>query len=206
MPWQAGVMVRGCPSLSHLLWHRPGFTSWGNGTLDQLDDSIDWMVRPTPNVLPYRAAQSPSTSPPLSGGVPPPFNPTLGGQGIHHSIPKHHPQEPEPPQDKMNQDTATKSHPLGPLTGTEIIQASDLIKAHWDKTALQFKVITLQEPVKTELIPYLAAERAGEPTPSIDRRAFVVYYFRGTVGSPPPLTLLVLTLATPCSISSTKPL
>jgi primary-amine oxidase len=93
----------------------------------------------------------------------------------------------------MNQDAASKNkgngsvkddkrhHPLGPLTGAEIIQASNLVKNCWGKTALQFKVITLQEPVKTELIPYLAAERAGEPTPHIDRRAFVVYYLRGTV-------------------------
>ena len=95
----------------------------------------------------------------------------------------------------MSQDTPSKNgsgsvnahkrhHPLGPLTGDEIIQASDLVKKCWGETALQFKVITLQEPVKTELIPYLAAERAGETTPHIDRRAFVVYYFRGTVGSP----------------------
>ncbi|KAK1829344.1 copper amine oxidase, partial [Podospora conica] len=94
--------------------------------------------------------------------------------------------------DKMTQSTASMdnrsssadaslpAHPLGPLTGAEISQTSNLVTELWKNKVLQFKVITLQEPVKTELIPYLAAERAGEPVPSIDRRAFVVYYFRGT--------------------------
>jgi len=76
----------------------------------------------------------------------------------------------------------TLSHPLGPLSGEEITQASGLIKASWPEGVdLHFRVVTLREPAKAELAPYLKAERAGEPTTSIDRRAFVVYYFRGTV-------------------------
>jgi primary-amine oxidase len=82
--------------------------------------------------------------------------------------------------------SSTLSHPLGPLSGHEIVQASSLVKAVWPEGVdLHFRVITLREPTKAELVPYLTAERAGEPTPSIDRRAFVVYYFRGTVGQPP---------------------
>lgn len=78
--------------------------------------------------------------------------------------------------------SATLSHPLGPLSGDEIVQASTLVKGAWPEVVdLHFRVITLREPAKAELVPYLTAERAGEPTPSIDRRAFVVYYFRGTV-------------------------
>ncbi|KAK4447762.1 putative copper amine oxidase [Podospora aff. communis PSN243] len=73
------------------------------------------------------------------------------------------------------------SHPLGPLSGDEIVQASSLIRAAWPEDVdLYFRVVTLREPAKAELVPYLTAERAGEPTPGIDRRAFVVYYFRGT--------------------------
>lgn len=185
MPGQAGVIGAGMSFGTALA----SFTSWRNGALVQADDSIDWMVRPTHNVPPSRLIELPSLpnpfpSPSWVGESLLPSNATLEGPGIHHFTSKHLPQEPAATQDKMNQDAASKSHPLGPLTGAEIIQASDLVKKCWGKTALQFKVITLQEPLKTELIPYLAAERAGQPTPRIDRRAFVVYYFRGTVGSP----------------------
>lgn len=81
--------------------------------------------------------------------------------------------------------TKVLTHPLGPLTGQEIVQTSTLIKALWlEDNQIQFKTITLQEPAKAELLPYLNAERAGQPTPRIDRRAFVVYYLRGTVRQP----------------------
>jgi primary-amine oxidase len=75
-----------------------------------------------------------------------------------------------------------KSHPLGPLTAQEITQTAALIRGCWpDDIDCHFKVITLLEPKKVELAPYLAAERAGHNPGSIDRRGFVVYYFRGTV-------------------------
>ena len=74
------------------------------------------------------------------------------------------------------------SHPLGPLTAQEISRASYLVKSCCPPgTSLQFKAITLQEPAKAQLLPYLAAERNGEEPAHIDRRAFVVYYIRGTV-------------------------
>ncbi|KAK3384997.1 copper amine oxidase [Podospora didyma] len=74
-----------------------------------------------------------------------------------------------------------RNHPLGPLSGAEITQSSGLIQASWpESTRFQFRVITLYEPPKEELVPYLAAERAGEALPAVDRRAFVVYYFKGT--------------------------
>ena len=77
---------------------------------------------------------------------------------------------------------AYQSHPLGPLTGKEISQASSLIKASWPAgTDCHFKVVTLLEPAKAQLVPYLAAERSSQSPTDIDRRAFVVYYFRGTV-------------------------
>lgn len=74
------------------------------------------------------------------------------------------------------------SHPLGPLTANEISQSSDLIRAQWPEgTKFQFKVVTLLEPPKTELAPYLQAERAGRPVKPIDRKSQVVYYLRNTV-------------------------
>lgn len=75
-----------------------------------------------------------------------------------------------------------QQHPLGPLTATEIRQSSSLIKALWpSSTNIQFKAITLQEPNKAELVPFLDAEHAGKQTPTIDRRSFVNYYLRNTV-------------------------
>jgi primary-amine oxidase len=73
-------------------------------------------------------------------------------------------------------------HPLGPLTASEISKSSRLIKSIWpSNTNIQFKSITLQEPNKAELIPFLAAEHAGDSPPTIERRSFVVYYIRNTV-------------------------
>jgi Cu2+-containing amine oxidase len=78
--------------------------------------------------------------------------------------------------------SSAPSHPLGPLSAAEITFSSALIKAIWPADiSLHFRVITLSEPRKAELVPYLLAERARETKPSIDRRAFVVYYLRGTV-------------------------
>lgn len=74
------------------------------------------------------------------------------------------------------------SHPLGPLSGAEISQSSALIKSQWPEgTKFQFKIVTLLEPPKTELVPYLAAEKAGQTPKPIDRKSQVVYYLRNTV-------------------------
>jgi primary-amine oxidase len=73
-------------------------------------------------------------------------------------------------------------HPLGPLTAAEISESARLIKGLWpSNTDIQFKSITLREPNKADLTPFLAAEHAGQPTPNIERRSFVVYYIRNTV-------------------------
>jgi primary-amine oxidase len=73
-------------------------------------------------------------------------------------------------------------HPLGPLTTEEIKESSSLIKGLWPaSTNIQFKSITLQEPNKSELVPFLAAEHTGQSTPTIERRSFVLYYLRNTV-------------------------
>lgn len=87
----------------------------------------------------------------------------------------------KPTKNRCNASQA-KFHPLGPLTAQEITQSAGLIRGCWpDDVECHFKVVTLFEPAKPELLLYLAAERAGQDPRSIDRRAFVVYYFRGTV-------------------------
>jgi len=76
-------------------------------------------------------------------------------------------------------------HPIAPLTASEITDSSRLIRELWpSNTNLQFKVITLQEPNKAELLPFLAAEHEGRMPSPIGRKSFVVYYIRNTVGTP----------------------
>jgi primary-amine oxidase len=73
-------------------------------------------------------------------------------------------------------------HPLGPLTPAEISESASLIKGLWPtNTNIQFKTITLHEPSKEELTPYLGAERVGQQTLVLERKSFVVYYIRNTV-------------------------
>jgi primary-amine oxidase len=77
---------------------------------------------------------------------------------------------------------AVASHPLAPLSASEITTAASIIKASWPAhTDLHFKVITLQEPPKAEALKYLEAEHAGKSRPSISRKAFLNYYIRNTV-------------------------
>lgn len=83
----------------------------------------------------------------------------------------------------INGPASYPEHPLGPLSASEISRASALIRAFWPEgTAFLFKVITLLEPPKADLVPWLAAERAGSTRSTIDRRSFVVYYLKNTVG------------------------
>jgi primary-amine oxidase len=73
-------------------------------------------------------------------------------------------------------------HPLAPVTVDEIRTTASLLHSQWPQgTDLQFKEITLHEPRKSELVPYLDAENHGTQRPQLDRRTFVNYYIRKTV-------------------------
>lgn len=75
-------------------------------------------------------------------------------------------------------------HPLAPLSEKELRDAAAIIRASWPAhTKLHFKVVTLQEPPKAEVVPYLEAEHNGRPLPLVSRRAFINYYIRNTVSS-----------------------
>lgn len=77
---------------------------------------------------------------------------------------------------------STTAHPLAPLSASELQAAAQIIKASWPAhTSLQFKVVTLEEPPKAEVLSYLDAEHSNKPLPSISRTAFVNYYIRNTV-------------------------
>lgn len=80
--------------------------------------------------------------------------------------------------------TATHSsvHPFAPVTKSEIENAAALVKAQWPQgTDLHFKAITLEEPLKAEMVKYLEAEFQGAQPQPIDRKVLVTYYLRMTV-------------------------
>lgn len=76
----------------------------------------------------------------------------------------------------------TNTHPLAPVDANEIKQAASFVRAEWPAdTDLHFKCVTLQEPAKREVVPYLEAEATGTALgTSIDRRVMVNYYIRKT--------------------------
>ncbi|EKG22565.1 Copper amine oxidase [Macrophomina phaseolina MS6] len=77
--------------------------------------------------------------------------------------------------------TQAAVHPLAPLSGDEIKAASAIIQSAWPHgTNLHFKAVTLEEPPKAQVVPYLDAEHSGAPLPSIPRKAFINYYIRNT--------------------------
>ncbi len=87
------------------------------------------------------------------------------------------------PSVRMAQQFTT--HPLSPLTASEITRSAELIKGLHPSTAnLQFKVITLEEPEKAQLVPYLDAEHYGNKLAVLHRKALVCYYIRNTVSRP----------------------
>jgi primary-amine oxidase len=77
---------------------------------------------------------------------------------------------------------SVSSHPLAPLSASELQNAAAIMKASWPAhTDLYFKVVTLQEPPKAEVLKYLEEEHSGKALPSLSRKAFINYYIRNTV-------------------------
>jgi primary-amine oxidase len=75
-------------------------------------------------------------------------------------------------------------HPLAALSEHEIKSVADLIRDRYPSPIeIHFKVITLQEPPKDQVLSYLEAEHAadGSVHEGIDRRAWVNYYIKNTV-------------------------
>ncbi|KAL7785640.1 copper amine oxidase [Trichoderma ceciliae] len=69
-------------------------------------------------------------------------------------------------------------HPFDPIRADEITLAADILKAALPDTSLRFKVIEVQEPVKKDVIPYLEAERTGQPLPPPPPRLVFSYLHR----------------------------
>jgi Cu2+-containing amine oxidase len=73
-------------------------------------------------------------------------------------------------------------HPLASLSEYEIRLTATLIKNLWSSSIdIYFKVITLLEPPKHELLEYFDADHRGSTLPYIERKAWVNYYLRNTV-------------------------
>ncbi|KAK1828665.1 copper amine oxidase [Podospora conica] len=60
----------------------------------------------------------------------------------------------------------TSQHPFDPLTPAEIELAADIVKKTFDNGALLFRVITLLEPPKAEMMPFLDFEHKVTDTPA----------------------------------------
>lgn len=87
-----------------------------------------------------------------------------------------------------------KPHPLAPLTANEITIAAGLVQRLWPNgTDLHYKAVTLEEPPKAQVLPYLEAEHGRGPLPPIQRKAFVNYYLRNTVCVSCILTEIIIT-------------
>lgn len=55
-------------------------------------------------------------------------------------------------------------HPFDPLSPDEISRAAAIVRPHFGSQELNFRVITLQEPPKSEMIRFLDSEHAGRHT------------------------------------------
>jgi primary-amine oxidase len=75
---------------------------------------------------------------------------------------------------------SASKHPLDPLTADEILEVSSLLKAKSPDKNLHFKIITIIEPPKAQLRPFLIAERNGSPQSKPPRKASSLYYHLGT--------------------------
>jgi primary-amine oxidase len=75
---------------------------------------------------------------------------------------------------------SASKHPLDPLTADEILQVSSLLKSKTPEKSLHFKIITIIEPPKAQLRPFLIAERNGSVQSKLSRKASSLYYHLGT--------------------------
>jgi primary-amine oxidase len=72
-------------------------------------------------------------------------------------------------------------HPLDPLSPSEITKASEVLHNSYPADSpIHFKAVTLDEPPKAFVIPYLEAEHAGRPLPIVPRTAYVLYNLLNT--------------------------
>jgi primary-amine oxidase len=54
-------------------------------------------------------------------------------------------------------------HPFDPLTPDEVYRAAGIVRPHFGSQEPNYRVITLQEPAKKEMIQFLESEHGGQP-------------------------------------------
>ncbi|KAL2822708.1 copper amine oxidase [Aspergillus cavernicola] len=74
-------------------------------------------------------------------------------------------------------------HPFDPVSPGEITLATKILEAAFPNTALRYKKIDIQEPIKAEVIPYIEAERLGNPLPPKPTRVLQVLFHRIDTGA-----------------------
>lgn len=77
--------------------------------------------------------------------------------------------------------SAPHVHPLDPLTPDEITTVAKILRAVYPPNSpIHFKAVTLDEPAKSLVVPYLEAEHRGSPLPIVPRSAYVLYVMQNT--------------------------
>jgi primary-amine oxidase len=71
---------------------------------------------------------------------------------------------------------ASTAHPLDPITPSEIRQAVQILRDHFRKDRIRFKLVDIFEVPKAEVISYLENERLGESLPEAPARRARVYF------------------------------
>lgn len=79
--------------------------------------------------------------------------------------------------------TASGPHPFDPINPAEIVLATKLVEAAFPGVKLRYKKIDIQEPIKSEVIPYIEAERLGKPLPPKPTRLLQVLFHRLDTGA-----------------------
>jgi len=74
-------------------------------------------------------------------------------------------------------------HPFDPITPGEIQLTVRILESAFPGVKLRYKRIDLQEPTKHEVVPYLDAERRGEPRPPKPARLLMALFHRLDNGS-----------------------
>ncbi|OJJ94777.1 hypothetical protein ASPACDRAFT_82411 [Aspergillus aculeatus ATCC 16872] len=78
---------------------------------------------------------------------------------------------------------ASGPHPFDPINPAEIVLATKLVEAAFPGVKLRYKKIDIQEPIKSEVVPYIEAERLGKPLPPKPTRLLQVLFHRLDTGA-----------------------
>lgn len=73
---------------------------------------------------------------------------------------------------------AVSPHPFDSISPAEIVLATKILAAAFPGVPLRYKKIDIQEPIKSEVVPFIEAERLGKPLPAKPTRLLLVLFHR----------------------------